>query len=113
MADIIALNQSNFDIHFQDKKLMFIDFWAPWCEPCKDFDRVFSQVAEKFPALCFGKINVDEEVELAKDFQIRSVPTLIIIRNQVVILQQVGLLPEKAFTDLIEQALSIEDVKFG
>lgn len=112
MAEIHELNQHSFDTYFESAKILLIDFWAPWCEPCKDFDRVFSSVAAKYPNLAFCKINVDQEVELAKDFQIRSVPTLVIAHKQIVIFHQAGLLPENAMVDLIEQAVSLNSISF-
>lgn len=106
MATIVHLDQDNFDQYFQ-QPLLVIDFWAPWCEPCKDFDRVYSQVADVYPHIVFAKVNVDQQVELAKDFTVRSVPTLVIIHQQTMVCHQAGLMPEQALRDLLDQAVSL------
>jgi thioredoxin len=107
---IIALTDHNFDHYFNQKKILVIDFWAPWCEPCKDFGRIFQEVADEKNAVAhFSSINIDEEPKLAQDFSIKSVPTLAIIKNQIMIFYQSGLLPKKALIDLLEQAVNLAE----
>lgn len=110
MSALIELCEANFDEYFA-RPLIAIDFWAPWCEPCHDFTRVYTRVAEKYPDITFTTVNVDAEIELAKDFTIRSVPTLVVIHHQTMIFHQAGLLPEKALCDLLEQARHVAQVK--
>ena len=109
---IITLTDDNFDQHFTQSKLLILDFWAPWCEPCKDFSRIFSEVAEENQEIgvYFGSINVDQEKKLAKDFTILSVPTIAIIRDKVVVFIQSGVIPKQAFTDLLKQASELPEV---
>ena len=109
MTKVIELTQENFDEYFA-KPLLAIEFWAPWCEPCHDFSRIYTAAATKYPDIIFAKINVDQEVELAKDFTIRSVPTLVVIHQQTMILHQAGLMPEQALGDLLDQALHIAKI---
>lgn len=109
---VIELTNKNFDAHFNQAKLLVMDFWAPWCEPCKDFSRILHEVAHDFPSVVFGSVNVDEETKLAKDFSVKSVPTLAIIRNQVMICHQVGTLPKKTLIDLLTQAVNLPDIQF-
>lgn len=106
MNELIHLDQDNFDAYFA-KPLLVIDFWAPWCEPCRDFARIYELVAKRYPQIIFAKINVDQQTELAKDFTIRSVPTLVVIHHQTMILHQAGLLPESALVELLDQAISL------
>lgn len=110
MSTLIALNQANFDAYF-DKPLLAIDFWAPWCEPCHDFTRVYTSVMVRYPQITFTTLNVDAEVELAKDFTIRSVPTLVIVHQKTMVFHQAGLIPEMALCELLDQALHIAEIK--
>ncbi len=105
----IALTQANFDEYFA-KPLLAIEFWAPWCEPCRDFSRLYEAAALKYPQIIFMKVNVDQEIALAKDFSVRSVPTLVVIHQKTMILHQAGLIPEHALWDLMDQALHIADI---
>jgi thioredoxin 1 len=109
MTTVIHLNQENFDAYFE-KPLVAIEFWAPWCEPCHAFSRVYEEACLKYPQITFAKINVDEQVELAKDFTIRSVPTLVVLHNKTMIFHQAGLLPEHALVELLDQAVNIAKI---
>ena len=111
-ATIIILTDKNFDHHFAQAKLLAIDFWAPWCEPCKDFSRIFQEAAVEFPTVQFATVNVDEEKNLAQDFSVKSVPTFAIIRNQVMVFHQAGTQPKKALIDLLKQAVALPDIQF-
>lgn len=114
LKNVITLTDSNFDHYFTQNKILVVDFWAPWCEPCKDFNRLFHEIAKQKNTLAnFGSINVDEEKKLAQDFSIKSVPTLAIIRNQVMVFYQSGIIPKNAFLDLLKQAINLPDIKFS
>lgn len=106
MAAVIELTQANFDEYFA-KPLLAIEFWAPWCEPCHAFRRYYEEMAAAYPAIVFTHVNVDEQKALAKDFSVRSVPTLVIVYQQTMILHQAGLLPKSALQEVLAQALVV------
>jgi thioredoxin 1 len=108
----VELNKDNFDEIVSSNNFVIIDFWAPWCGPCKQFGPIFEEVSEKHPDIVFGKVNTEVEQELAAHFQIRSIPTLMILRDQVVIYAQPGALMGGQFEQLIGKAreLDMEEV---
>jgi thioredoxin len=110
-----AVTTDQFDTAITDNDIVLIDFWAPWCGPCKGFAPIFEQVAEENPDVAFLKVNTDEETELAGAFAIRSIPTLMIFREQVIVFQQAGALPKGALDDVLAQvrALDMAEVKRG
>ncbi|HWH31943.1 MAG TPA: thioredoxin [Egibacteraceae bacterium] len=93
--------------------LVLVDFWAEWCGPCRSFAPVFERVSERHPDAVFGKVDTEAEQELAAAFQIMSIPTLMLFRDQVLLYSQPGSLPEEALEDLIQQAkaLDMDDVR--
>jgi len=104
----IDLTATNFDATIQNNKLVLIDFWASWCGPCRSFAPVFSAAAKKNPDLVFAKVDTEAQPQLAAQFQIRSIPTLAIFKEQVMIFSQPGALPAAALDQLIEQAQSVD-----
>ncbi|GAA2769952.1 thioredoxin family protein [Nonomuraea dietziae] len=87
---------------------MIIDFWAEWCGPCRKFGPVFEQVSDKHEGVVFAKVDTEAQRELAQAFEITSIPTLMIVREQIAIFRQAGALPEVALDDLINQARSLD-----
>ena len=104
----IQLTAQNFEEIASSAKVMFIDFWASWCGPCRSFAPTFEKVSERFPDIVFAKVDTAAEQALASSFNIMSIPTLMVVREQFVLYSQAGALPESALVDLIEQALRID-----
>ena len=104
----IDLTKDNFDEVAAGSNFMIIDFWAPWCGPCKQFGPIFEETAKKYEDITFAKVNTEEEQELAGHFQIRSIPTLMIMRDQIVIYAQPGALMGGQFEQLIEKARELD-----
>lgn len=88
--------------------IVIIDFWATWCGPCKSFAPIYDSVSEKHDDVVFGKVNTEEEQELAASFGIRSIPTLMIFREQIAIFSQAGMLPESALEQVIEKTKELD-----
>lgn len=104
----VNISQSTFSQTLQKGGLLLVDFWAPWCGPCRMFGPIFERVSQKHPEATFAKINTEDEPELAQAFQINSIPTLMVIRDGVLLLKQPGMLPESALESVIEQALKLD-----
>ncbi len=109
----IELTKDNFEQTVTDNDMVIVDFWASWCGPCKTFAPIFEKVSEQFPDVVFGKVETDQERELAASFQIKSIPTLMIFREKIIIFAQPGMLPEEPFVDIVTKAkgLDMEEVK--
>ncbi len=104
----IELNKENLVSTVNDNPFVIIDFWAPWCGPCQSFAPVYEQISEKYPDIVFAKVNTEEEQEIAAQFNIRSIPTLMIFRDQIIIYAEPGALPAQTFEQLIEQARELD-----
>lgn len=107
----VELTKANFEKVITESPMVIVDFWAPWCGPCRGFAPIFEQAAEGHPDVVFGKINSDQEQELAGAFGIRSIPTLMVFREKVVLFQQAGALPASALEQVIAQAKALDMAK--
>lgn len=108
---VVELNQANFEQTVLNNDFVIIDFWAPWCGPCRGFAPVYEAASDKYPDIVFAKVNTEEEQPLAAHFQIRSIPTLMIFREKVIIYAQPGALPASALDDLIARAREVDMAK--
>ena len=107
----INLTKDNFDKTVAESGTVVVDFWAPWCAPCRFFSPVFEAASDKHPGVVFGKVNTEEEPELAGMFGIRSIPTLMILREKVILYSEAGALPANALEDIVTKAQALDMVK--
>ena len=105
---VVELTQDNFEQTIKDNAFVIVDFWAPWCGPCRSFAPVSDKVSADFDDIVFAKVNTEEEREIASHFQIRSIPTLMIFRDQIIIFSQAGALPEGSFRQLLQKASELD-----
>lgn len=109
----VELNSANFESTITEPGTVFVDFWAAWCGPCRNFAPVFEAASEKYPDITFGKIDTEAEQQLAAAANITSIPTLMAFRNGILVFSQPGALPAEALEDLIGQVqgLDMEAIK--
>lgn len=105
---VVEITKENFEQVVTSNATVIVDFWAPWCGPCRGFAPVFEKVSETHPDVVFAKVNTDEEQEIAAHFQIRSIPTLMVFREQVIVFSQPGALPQGAFEQVVEKAKTLD-----
>ena len=109
---VIEVTKENFSEVIEGNDIVVVDFWAPWCGPCQNFAPIFEAAAEANPNVVFAKINTEDQQELAGHFQIRSIPTLMVFREKVIVFSQPGVMPEGALAQLVTgiEALDMDAV---
>jgi len=107
MATLELTNENIVDT-INNNDFVIIDFWAPWCGPCQSFGPVYEEISENYDDIVFAKVNTQEEQEIAAQFNIRSIPTLMIFREQIILYSEAGALPGPSFEQLITQAKEID-----
>ena len=104
----IELTKDNFNETIENNDVVIVDFWAPWCGPCRMFAPTFEAVSENYPNVVFAKLNTEDQQELAASFNIRSIPTLMVFREKVIIFSQAGMLPKAAFEQVVQKSLELD-----
>jgi len=104
----VELNKDNFVEVIENNDIVMVDFWAPWCGPCQSFAPVYDEISEKHEDVVFAKVNTEDQMELASHFQIRSIPTLMVFREKVILFSQPGALPGSALEQLIGQIREVD-----
>lgn len=109
----IALSKENFNETIAENDTVIIDFWAEWCGPCRTFAPTFEDASQQHDDIVFAKVDTEDQQELAGALGIRSIPTLMVFRDQILLYNEAGALPPPAFSDLIGQvkALDMDDVR--
>jgi thioredoxin 1 len=105
---VVELTKDNFEQVVTSNPTVVVDYWAPWCGPCRGFAPVFEKVSEQHPDVVFAKVNTDEEQEIAAHFQIRSIPTLMVFRDQIIVFSQPGALPQGSFEQVVTKAKALD-----
>ena len=110
---VVELTKDNFEEIVTNNSFVIVDFWAPWCGPCRSFAPTYEKVSGDHPDIVFAKVNTEDEQEIAAHFQIRSIPTLMIFRDKIIIFSEAGALPESAFRELVGKAgeLDMDEVR--
>jgi len=102
------LTTKDFNETLDNNDIVIIDFWAQWCGPCLQFAPIFEKAAEDFPDVTFGKVNTEEQQALAAQYGVQSIPTIMVVREGIILMNQAGSLPAEAFGDLIDHVKGLD-----
>ncbi len=106
---IMNITADQFDDILCEHECVLVDFWAPWCEPCQQMDKILQKVADEMQGLTIVRVNIDDAKSLVDEFQIQSVPRLLIIRSKVILCDEVGLIPHSALIDLLKRVMALTE----
>ena len=104
----IDLTTKNFTETLDNDEIVIVDFWAEWCGPCRQFAPVFEEASEQFPDVTFAKVNTEEQQAIAAQYGIQSIPTIMVVRDGIILMNQPGSLPEEAFAKLINHVKELD-----
>ncbi|KTD21310.1 thioredoxin family protein [Legionella londiniensis] len=108
-SDVQAIGKDQFEVLIAEHEIFFVDFWAEWCAPCKQFAKIYEKIAAQFSdKILFASVNIEKEQELAELFQIRSIPHLMVFKQGIAIYSESGSMPASTLEELVEQSLSVD-----
>jgi thioredoxin 1 len=110
-STVKELNAQNIEETISQNNIVIIDFWAPWCGPCIQFAPIYQEVANKNKDVFFAKVNTDDQQDIAASFEIKSIPTLAIFKEQTLIYHEAGSLPEEALEDILKQVRTLDMIE--
>ena len=110
---LVNIKEADFEKTVQGEGIVLVDWWAPWCGPCRAFSPVYEKTSEKFPEVTFGKVNTEDEPKLAGAFNIQAIPTLMAFRDGILVFSQPGMVPPDALEELVTkvQQLDMDEVR--
>lgn len=108
MSNVIQLQEKDFDDLINNNRFVLVDFAADWCAPCKSFAKVINNLAPEYPDFIFASVNIEEEKQLAEEFEVRSIPFIMILRDRVIVFMETGAMAESVLRDLLDQTRALK-----